>query len=151
MFIHTVVAFAQWLPASSHHKPASVPRAEFFLQGKTAFRADGEGAAGRRGWHRQLGCVENFKTRSLNRVNINLKKEKTSKRRSGTHLCAFHNATNGDKSTLATSMYREQRAQRQGKRAPVNCSNIQETTKKRGVKSERSHRGAVHTDRTHGD
>lgn len=58
VYTHTVVAFAQRLPGSSHPKAAPVPRAEVLLSGKTAFRADGEGAAGRRGWHSQPGCVE---------------------------------------------------------------------------------------------
>lgn len=75
--IHTVVAFAQRLPASSPTEPpASRPPRVFFspLRGKTAFRADGEGAAGRRGRHSQPGCVESFfKTRSLNRVTKNFK------------------------------------------------------------------------------
>lgn len=49
------------------HRAASFlsPRGFFPLQGKTAFRADGEGAAGRRGRHSQPGCVEFFLKNTL--------------------------------------------------------------------------------------
>lgn len=138
------------------HRAASFSSPEVFspLQGKTAFRADGEGAAGRRGRHSQPGCVEFFlKTRSLNRLNINFKNTSPpQKRRSGTHLCAFENTTNSEKATLATSMARQQRARRWEKKAPVNCSNIQETTTKDGSKERKNpaHGRLVHTDGTHG-
>lgn len=48
------------------HRAASFSSPEVFsLQGKTAFRADGEGAAGRRGRHSQPGCVEFFLKHAL--------------------------------------------------------------------------------------